>query len=224
MRRFPFPHAKEIPHIPWVVIDKPPEEYDEVDRVLVWQDYGDVHGPFVCQPERRAGLLVLADALLETEDPRAPAFAAAMHYSHYICVTGAPNMEGEPVPGVLRKDTLQVLYPGKMGRAHVPTLFVQGVGSAALPMRDVIDRLFCAWSPTAWATRVIPGAIAGVWYVKLYEELEELAPNGSVLWSFVAWQDRAMRRFILQSIPLHRDQEEQTLRWGRRHRSRYRSV
>jgi len=218
-----FPHAKEIPSIPWVVIDKPPEAYDEIDRVLVWQDYGDAHGPFVCQPERRAGLLVLADALLEAEDLRAPAFAAALHYSHYICVTGAPNMEGEPVPGVLRKDTLQVLYPGKMGRAHVPTLFIQGVGREALPMRESIHRLFGAWNRREWwHLGVHAASIAGVWYVAVNES--DCAPNGTPLWSFVAWQDRAMRRFILQSIPLHRDQEEQTLRWGRRHRSRYKSV
>lgn len=212
-----FPHAKEVSHIPWVVIDKPLEEYDEIDRVLVWQDYGDPHGPFICQPERRAGLLVLADALLEAEDPRAPAFVAALHGAHYICVTGAPNMEGEPVPGVLRKDTRQVLYPGKMGRAHVPTLFIQGVGREALPMRNVIDRVF-----GAQLSHVTPASIEGVWYVSLNGN--ERAPNGMLLWSFVAWQDRAMRRFILQSIPLHRDQEGQTLRWGRRHRSRYKSV
>lgn len=118
-----FPHQAEIPHLPWVVIDHPPEEYDEIERVLF-------HANNWLSPlddASHARFSVAADDLLERGDARGPALVAALHGANYIVVT--------PLNG---------MYPTTSGE-YVPTLIVQNVGRDRLAMRRVITRLYAAW-------------------------------------------------------------------------------
>lgn len=140
MNRFPF--QKELPSIPWVLIDKTQEEYDEIDDLLVWGSHSPAgaHRPAPTE-ETRARFEVHADDLLERGDPRAHALVAALHCQHYFVVFGA---EGHVLPESISR-ARATAGGGRATTEPVPTCILHNVGSKHGNMRQNLTRILRAW-------------------------------------------------------------------------------
>lgn len=140
MNRFPF--QKEVASIPWVLINKTQEEYDEIDDLLVWGSHSPAgaHRPARTE-ETRARLEVHADDLLERGDPRAHALVAALHYQHYFVAFGA---EGHVLPEMVAR-ARAAAGGGWATTEPVPTCILHNVGSKHGNMRQNLTRILRVW-------------------------------------------------------------------------------
>lgn len=176
-----FPHTKEFPSIPWVLIDRKVRDYDEVDCVLTGYTDHLALNPTTYLSEWRASthLAVRADALLEAGDPRGEPLARFLQEAPYVVVK-----EAFPVP------FWPNVYRADMGM--VPTLFLHNVGNKRLDMRDVLGRFFGALCGEDADIVLSPSPTRGFWVVDVGDDGEA--------WQFVAWQPKAGGVFVVQPV------------------------
>lgn len=168
-----FPHLREIPKLPFIVIDRVGHELDALEASLLYRN------PLPNSAH------VLADDLLEREDPRAAVLVARLHDQPYLMVVPMQHANGHPDGA--RLHAWGHVVSEKDRKTLVPTLIVQNV----VPPRRRDDFARIPRALGLVKARVAPAHAAGAFYI------HTAYPVGAF---FLAWAIPTLDRVVIQPL------------------------